>query len=91
MGNSRYDKYSKINTLTKTYAFTTYPQVSLNEIDFFKITVTSSDRLDILAKRYFGNSKLWWIIAMINNIPGDSIMVEVGTQLYIPMEYYIYV
>jgi hypothetical protein len=34
-----------------------------------------TDRLDLLAAKYFNNSKLWWLIAVINDLPGDSIVV----------------
>jgi len=37
--------------------------------------VSVGDRLDLLAKRYFKNSKYWWVIAMVNDIPGDSLIV----------------
>lgn len=86
---SRYNKYSSNDG--RSYSFTLYPEVKLNDVDFIKITFTSSDRLDLLAKKYFNNSKLWWIIAMVNQIPGDSLVVQVGTKLYIPKDYYLYV
>lgn len=89
MINSRYNKYSSNDGYS--YNFTRYPEVQLNDIDFIIINVIQSDRLDLLAKKYFGNSKLWWIIAMVNNISGDSVFVQVGTQLYIPKDYYNYV
>ena len=50
-----------------------------------------TDRLDLLAAKYFNNSKLWWLIALVNNLSGDSVAIETGTMLYIPRNHYRYV
>ena len=42
------------------------------------------DRLDLLAKRYYGDHKLWWIIAEFNNIMYFFQEIEVGTKIYLP-------
>ena len=86
---SRYHKYSKNNG--KTYDFTLYPEIQINLTDFIQIYPNQNDRLDLIAKRYLGDSKLWWIIAMVNNIDGDSLLVQPGTILYIPKDYTSYV
>lgn len=88
---SRYDKYGKVSTDGRYYTTVSYPVVQLNNYDFFIVIVKSTDRLDLLAKQYFNNSKLWWIIAWVNNLSGDSVMVQPGTELYIPKEYISYV
>lgn len=90
MGNSRYDKYSK-NKTPKDYGFTLLPNVDINNTKFFKITFKQGDRLDLLAKRYFKDSTLWWIIAIINNLTGDSLILNPGTELYIPRSHLRYV
>ena len=28
---------------------------------------------------------MWWVIALANNLPGDSIYIEPGTQIFIPL------
>lgn len=81
---SRYNKYSQIKQ--GSYVFTLYPNVTVNNTDFYKIVVTSADRLDLLAKKYYKDSTLWWVIAMANNLEGDSIIVTPGTTLYIPKQ-----
>jgi len=48
------------------------------------IIATSTDRLDLLADRFYKDATLWWIIALANNLPGDSFFIEPGTQLFIP-------
>ena len=86
---SRYEKYSR--RVDNIYQFTLYPSVEVNDIDFHKVTTQYGQRLDLLAAKYFDNSKLWWVIAMINDIQGDSIVVPTGTQLYIPRQVTKYV
>ena len=45
--------------------------------------VVEGDRLDLLAHRYLGDARLWWVIADVNDLfwPLD---LEVGTTLRIP-------
>lgn len=90
MNKSRYEKYSKNITL-KDYGFTLLPTIEVNNFQFFKIIFKDGDRLDLLAKKYFNDSTLWWIVAMINNLPGDSLILNPGTELYIPRSYLKYV
>lgn len=46
-------------------------------------TVKPLDRLDIIANKFYGESKYWWIIAIANNI-GWAMQVMPGTILLIP-------
>ena len=48
------------------------------------IIASSTDRLDSLAHRFYKDPTLWWIIALANNLPGDSFFIQPGTQLFIP-------
>lgn len=88
---SRYKKYGSISLDGRTYVNVKYPSIPINNYDFITIIVKSTDRLDLLAAQYFNNSKLWWLIAVINGLPGDSVVVEQGTILFIPKEYMRYV
>jgi len=67
----------------KYYGTTLYPFITPSEDDIYIITV-KGDRLDIIANQYYGDSKLWWIIASSNNISADSLFPPSGTQLRIP-------
>ena len=29
---------------------------------------------------------MWWVIALANNLPGDSFFITPGTQLFIPSD-----
>jgi len=62
---------------------TIYPKVSASDTDLYIIT-DETDRLDLLAQKYYGDTGMWWIIAVTNNINDASIYIEPGTQLRIP-------
>lgn len=82
-------KYSKIVD-NKYYSRPDYYNINPNDYayKYIQITTKYGDRLDHLASKYFqGNAKLWWIIALINNLNGDSYAIPTGTILYIPKNY----
>jgi nucleoid-associated protein YgaU len=63
-----------------------YPNIPLSEFDVYVIT-TTGDRLDNLAYSYYGDSTLWWVIAMANNNATNGTLYPVpGTQLRIPTD-----
>lgn len=85
--SSRY-QYSKIiknNEGKRYYSNTVYPEIQPTLDDIYIIT-TINDRLDVLAYDYYGDSTLYWIIAVANNIPGDSLIPEPGSQIRIPRD-----
>lgn len=61
-----------------------YPEIPASEEDFYIIT-NSGDRYDILAKEYYNDSSLWWIIASANpEADQGGLIPEAGIQLRIP-------
>lgn len=62
-----------------------YPSIPLSNDDNYVITVLG-DRLDLLAFDFYGDSSMWWIIASANALPGDSLYLEPGSQLRIPID-----
>lgn len=80
-------KFTKINKNindNKSYMQSTiYPKVSASDSDIY-IIVDETDRLDLLANKYYGDSSMWWIIANANNINDATFYIEPGTQLRIP-------
>jgi phage tail protein X len=64
--------------------FETSILVTPNDIqnDIF-IETQRGDRLDLLADKYYGDTKYWYIIANANYIK-DTIMIKEGIQLKIP-------
>ena len=63
---------------------TTYYPIIPESYDDFYVTASESDYLDSLAKKYYGDETLWWIIARANNLPGYKLSVTTNRQLRIP-------
>lgn len=73
------------NTNIKYYKFNTIPDIPYSDTDIYIIT-QYGDRLDLISKKYYNDTKYWKIISSINNnITKGSIFPEPGTQLRIPL------
>ncbi len=72
-------------TGSQYYVNNIYPEIPPTNDDNYVITVLG-DRLDLLAFDFYGDSSFWWVIASANALPGDSLVVEPGTQLRIPVD-----
>lgn len=83
----RYKNSEKLKTLEGKRYFrnTVYPDVPFGQKDTYLIT-TVGDRYDILAQQFYGNSSLWWVIAIANDSKKDGLLVEPGIQLRIPAD-----
>ena len=57
--------------------------IQAGNIRFQQIVLQESNRLDILAGSYYGDGKLWWLIAAASDI-GYCLQVPVGTIIKIP-------
>jgi len=64
-----------------------YPPIPRHAQDIYIIT-TVGDRMDMLAKTYYGQVNLWWIIAEANAIGKGTLDIPIGTQLRIPKDLY---
>lgn len=84
--NYRYQNIQvvKNNTGQRYYSNNIYPDIPLSNSDNYVITVLG-DRLDLIAFDFYGDTSLWWIIASANAMTGDSLYIEPGTQLRIPV------
>lgn len=77
---------AKLNgTGSMYYTNNVYPDIPVTNGDYYVIT-TFGDRLDLLANSFYKDSSLWWIIAIANGLPGDSVFPPIGTQLRIPLD-----
>jgi len=65
------------------YVPTYYPNIEAKENDNY-IVVGATDRLDVIAYDFYGDSTLWWAVAMANNLEGDSMFPPIGMYLRIP-------
>ena len=83
------NRYQYTNTLStrgtkKRYLSSIiYPKIKPSDDDLYIIS-ESSDRLDILASKYYNDKTLWWIIATANNLNDASLSITPGTQIRIP-------
>lgn len=71
------------NDKNQLYETNVYPDVQVSENDNYVITALG-DRLDLLALDFYGDMSYWWVIAIANELPGDSLYPPVGVQLRIP-------
>jgi hypothetical protein len=81
----QYIKIIKNNIGKRYYTNNIYPQIPISGNDYYVIT-SVTDRLDLLANDFYGDPSLYWVIAAANNISGDSLVPEPGTQLRIPFD-----
>lgn len=65
------------------YAPTYYPNIEPKSDDNYILTGTE-DRLDLIAYDFYGDSTLWWVVAMVNRLEGDSMYPPAGVYLRIP-------
>ena len=80
---SRYNKVKRKKVNNVSRISTSYlPEVKEQNSDVLLIA-TNGDWCDLLAKQYYGDVKLWWFIASVNNLKSNNI--EAGTQLRIPL------
>ena len=84
-------RYDNIRTTTKDnkriYARVKYPEIKPTTSDLY-IICNSTDRYDKLAHDYYGDSSLWWIIAIANGAsPQDTIFPPLGVYVRIPQNY----
>ena len=64
-----------------------YPEIPISENDIY-ILSKSTDRLDLLAKDYYNDVRLWWVISKANpdKIKRDSLFINPGQQIRIPAD-----
>ena len=72
----------KDNELKEHYATTIYQKVPERNDDMHFIA-QEGDRCDNLANQFYGESRLWWAIARVNNLKSNNI--PAGTSLRIPI------
>ena len=79
---SRFRKYPVYKTDFNLYfGIPTYLEIPETQADqYFCVTQKYVDRIDLIANKFYADSKLWWVIAKANNIldpqviPMDSIL-----------------
>jgi len=67
----------------RKFKTTFIPYIDKSDNDIYVIT-DPSDRLDLLADQFYGDSTGWPIIATANNLGQGTLNVEAGIQIRIP-------
>jgi len=82
---TRYDSSEilKDENGTRFFESTLYPIIEAADNDLY-IRTKVGDRLDILANRFYGDVRLWWIIAQANHVGNGTLTLKPGIQLRIP-------
>ena len=62
---------------------TIIPSPPVSNLDTY-IQITSPERLDRLAFKFYGDSTIWWVIASANNLGNGSLFVNENTTIRIP-------
>ena len=72
MAISRYDKFSKVRSVsTDYYRIETFPSITAKElanIPHSVIVWKETDRMDALASVILGDARYWWIICLMNDL-----------------------
>lgn len=68
--------------------FVDFPEMP-EQPDDLLYQVKSTDRLDTLAFRFYGDSIFWWIIAVANEMELIEVELNLGTILRIPSPRYV--
>lgn len=90
--NQNSSRYSLRRPMTEVVDFNSlklynYPwncEIPQSEGDIY-IEITSEIRLDKLANEYYGDPKLWWAIAQVNNIKNPLTELAIGKLIRIPL------
>ena len=57
--------------------------IESGRLSYTSTTLSEGERLDILAGKFYGDGKYWWILAAASGI-GWGLQVPSGTIVYIP-------
>ena len=83
------NRYQNIPTIKinqkPVYKTVKYPEIPLDENDIY-VTTVQGDRFDVLARQYYQDESMWWIISIANaSLSQNSLIIPEGIQLRIPV------
>ena len=83
-------RYARTEVFGQGYRYGTsfaIPAIRINvqngNIRFQELVIQESVRLDTLAAQFYGDGRLWWLIAAASNI-GNALQTPPGTIIKIP-------
>ena len=82
---NRYAKVRKNKLNSRVLSSTILPNIPVSPSDIYFFSKVG-DRLDLLAKQYYGDVTMWWIIAKANNLGKGSLHIKPGTKIRIPKD-----
>jgi hypothetical protein len=59
------------------------------QLDDIVHAITDADRIDLLAHKYYRDSRLWWVIAVANDMEDIPTEFNVGDEIRIPAPRYV--
>ena len=86
---SRYDLTSRViddSVLPGTLRYTYWKMPVISLVGATRFTVTSNllKRIDLIAYRAYGDSRLWWVLALVNHINNPLRDLAAGVTLKVP-------
>ena len=84
-------EYTSADSLEATYNYfeiAEYPDIEAQDDDLLR-TVQSVDRIDRLATEYYGDPRLWWVIAVRNGWDQPMVCLRPGEEITIPSPRYV--
>lgn len=68
------------------FGLTDLPEIDSTDAQRYVITAVDLQRLDLIAHRFYGDSRLWWAIALVNKIKNPLTDLTIGQVLMIPQK-----
>lgn len=82
----RYNQFAEViktDQGKRRYSTLYYPVFERKDTDIY-VVAKASDRLDLLAYTYYGDTRYWVILARANKLHNATIRVPTGIRLRIP-------
>lgn len=91
MGSSRYEKFfdtvfnEEINNFQKGFAVEDFKErISFDDDVIYEIPLIYNFRPDRIAKQFYGNPKMFWILVYANNIENSPEGFFAGRKIRVP-------
>lgn len=69
---------------TRRYGTWHAPDFETEDVERHTVTASDIGHMDLIAKQYYNDEALWWVIAWANRIKNPITDMEIGQQLAIP-------
>ena len=91
MAKSRYNNFSKVRSNDGYYyRMETFPSIRSEDLEGIPHSIVmwkDTDRMDAMAETFYGDSRYWWIICLMNDLVNPfSYDLLPGTLIKIPNE-----